>query len=184
MLFFYFSLGAFFLIPFFWFALAFHTWILIGVGLVFSTSILLWFLKTSFQRFVNHYRAFQNSEENDALLFQAWFRVERELGIENIKIELWLYPTPDFESFLWIKSKTHAVCFMSTGMASIIKEEQLKRLFLNYAQQDFGKVSLENSRFALWLWWSELRGSPQSYRYWFIGFWLYPFEKILKIAKY
>jgi hypothetical protein len=72
---------------------------------------------------------------------------------------------------------------ISQGLLARASEEQLQILFRNILQSNLRQIQNENRLYALSLWWDELKGQQNRFRYWFVSFWLYPLERLLKIAK-
>ncbi len=181
MVIFYSILGLFFSFPILWMAVAFHSRTLLLVATLVGVLGVFWFLKNRLSRVTRKLGA--HDVDPDSMLAHAWSRAEALASVENSKLELRIYPSPKSESFFWIQSKNDSICFMSQGMASVIDEAGLGRLFQVYFQEDLKKTAKDNSLYALRLWWDELKGRENHFRYWFISFWLYPLERALKIAK-
>ena len=181
MIIFYLILSLFFSFPFIWMAIAFHSPVFWLLSLGAMICGLIWFEKTRFMRVQK--AVYASPALEDSIITAAWKRVQVRTGAENIKLELWVYPSPDRLTFFWIKKRNHGVCFMSQGMVSVIREEELFQLFQEFYQENPKKIIFLNHLYALNLWWKALKGSEKHFRYWFLTFWLYPFERALNKIK-
>ena len=171
---FYFTLGLFFSFPFLWLAIAFWSWIWLVVAVVVGAFGGLWFRSAAFSLILKtrHARAIEN-----AMLS----RISSSLQT-SMRFKFWQIAESDAQAMAWVSSNEIHL-FFTQGLLARATEEQLTVLLQNVVRSNLKQVQVENRLYALSLWWDELKGQPNRFRYWFISFWLYPLERILKIAK-
>jgi hypothetical protein len=180
---FYFTLGLFFSFPFLWLAVAFWSWVWVGIALVTATLGCIWFRSAAFSKMLDARHAVVLTDEwmNDVLK-RITQSIYENSNSKRRQFKFWRITESEAQCLVWIgRSNVHV--FMSQGLLAKANEEQLRALLQNIIQGNLNQVQLENRLYALSLWWEELKGQPNRFRYWFISFWLYPLERILKIAK-
>jgi hypothetical protein len=175
---FYLALGLFFSFPFFWLAVAFWSWIWLAIAAAVALSGCLWFRSVAFSKILNSRHA--HSFSNEALV-----RITRSVNEtlhQKTRFHFWRISESDAQVMTWVGSNEIHL-FFSQGLLARASEEQLTLMLQNILRGDLRRVRVENRLYALSLWWDELKGQPSRFRYWFISFWLYPLERILKIDK-
>ena len=180
---FYFTLGLFFSVPFLWLAVAFWSWIWVLIALVIAISGCIWFRSAAFAKMLNARHAVVLSDEwMNTVLKRITHSIYESTSVKKMHFKFWRISESEAQCLVWI-GRSSVNVFMSQGLLAKANEDQLRALLQNIIEGDLKKVQLENRLYALSLWWEELKGQPNRFRYWFISFWLYPLERLLKIAK-
>ena len=179
---FYFVLGLFFAFPFLWLAIAFWSWVWLAISAGVAILGGIWFRSAAFSKMLNVRHAIQLSDEwvNGVLM-----RIAQESAAsvgKNWNFRFWRISESEAQCLVWLNgSDLHLL--ISQGLLARASEEQLQILFRNILQSNLRQIQNENRLYALSLWWDELKGQQNRFRYCFVSFWLYPLERLLKIAK-
>jgi len=180
---FYLVLSIFFSFPFLWLAAAFTslTWLAVAAGVAFLG--ILWFQSFAFSKTLKSRHAISLTDEwMSEVLNRITLSLYRELGKKKPHFRFWRFSESQAECMVWLKgSEIHV--FLSQGLLAQATEPELAALLRKIIHEDLKKIRSENRLYALSLWWDELKGQPNRFRYWFASFWLYPLERLLKIAK-
>lgn len=178
----YLILGLFFSLPFLWLAVAFWSWQLIIVAFIAALSGCLWFRAVAFSKML---RMRQAEPLKDERMTGVLDRITRSINfsrVKKIQFKFWILSESEAQCTLWVSGSELNV-FFTQGLFARANEDQLRALLQSMVESDLRSVRLENRLYALSLWWEELKGQKSQFRYWFISFWLYPLERLLKIAK-
>ena len=115
----------------------------------------------------------------DARLQALWKRH----GSERKTVRFYLYPNSDAHLKLWAAKGGGLEILISQGFLNLSTDESMKAAFTSLSELNIGKLKQENFRYALGRRLDRVKGSSSHFRYWFFSFFLYPLERLLKIAK-
>jgi hypothetical protein len=149
------------------------------VGLGFGLVYLILFLWAGFSDFISELNANRFDESQDLRLQKLW----REAGPPRVEARFWIYVSSEVQLKLWVRSEKKIEIFLSLGLFQLATDAGLKAAFQSISSQSFADVKLQNRLHALSRLFDQFKGPKQAFRYWFVSFWLYPLERLLKIAR-
>lgn len=120
--------------------------------------------------------------ENPAWL-ETLDRCRKSFGLENISYEYWSYPTPNPEGSIWVKNNKNVVFFISDGFLKIATEPQVVTMMESLNANTFSVTRRKNKKESIRYLINEVKGESSHYRFWILSFFLYPLERMLKVAK-
>lgn len=160
-------------------ALALKSLLLLIVGSGFGILYLLFFLVNSFSEFLHELRAISVEDHQNIRLQKLW----SEAGPERVAARFWVYPSSDAQFKVWVKNEKTLEIFLSQGLLQLATDSGLKAAFQSMVSLSFADVRKQNRLHALMGRFDRLKGPKEDFRYWLISFWLYPLERLLKIAR-
>ena len=110
-------------------------------------------------------------------------RCRKSFGLEGVSYEYWSYPTPNTEGSIWIKNNKSVILFLSEGFLKVATESQVVVLFESLNANNFQETRRKNKQESFALLINNIKGESRHYRYWILSFFLYPIERMLKIAR-
>ena len=140
-----------------------------------------YFFRFSHRIFVRATRAAPVPES--AVLGQMFFRALRKLKSKNeskYTPVVWTIPQAGTELQIWAHYSGKVDFFFSQGLVARLTETELEQIILK--EYDLAKIRVSNRLYALALIFKDLKGPFGHFRYWYVSFWLYPLEQLLKIA--
>jgi hypothetical protein len=146
---------------------------LCGIGLV------LLFLFDSRGRVLEHYRALPL----DAGTSAAFQRIWSASAPARMEADFFEYRSPVPEAMVWVRNPGSVTMLFSRGFLETVSEQGLRSMFAGLDRARVRGIFLENRRFAVRLRFQGWKGSMNSFRYWFVSFWLFPIERLLFIAR-
>ena len=142
----------------------------------------LWFRSVAFSKLLRSRHAeVLHDERMNGVLARVTQAIDSKTA-KKFQFKFWVLSESQAESLLWVKGSELNV-FFTQGLFARASEAQLQTLLQSMVEGDLRKVAAENRLYALSLWWEQLKGQKSRFRYWFVSFWLYPLERMLKIAK-
>ena len=147
----------------------------LGVGALYLGLFLL----NGFSEFLHEYKAVEVDESQEERLQKLW----KESGRERVQARFWIYPSSEARFNIWIKNEKNIEIFLSLGLYQLATDAGLRAAFQSMSTLSFSEVRAQNRRHALMTRFQRLKGPSTDFRYWFLSFWLYPLERLLKIAK-
>ena len=158
---------------------ALKSWIWAAVGLLFGSVYVILFFINGFSEFKNELKAKLVDESISKRLQQIW----KESGPVRLEARFWVYGDPHANFKVWASNGSGLDLFLSQGFLNLATDSGMRAVFQEIAEKGFSDVKLQNRRHALSSRLNRIKGSSESFRYWFLSFWLYPLEWLLKIAK-
>jgi hypothetical protein len=110
-------------------------------------------------------------------------RCRKSFGLENVSYEYWSYPAPNPEGSIWIRNNKSVVMFLSEGFLKIATEPQVVTMMESLNANTFHVTRRKNKKQAIRYLFNGWKGGSGRYRYWILSFFLYPLERMLKVAK-
>lgn len=150
-----------------------------GVGLVLAALYVFLFLVNGFSEFLSECRAEAVDAALDARLQKLW----REAGPERTDARFWIYPDSGAHFKVWVSGARKLEVFFSQGLLNLATDQGLKAAFSTMGGFHLSDIKLQNRQHALSVRFERLKGPKEDFRYWALSFWLYPLERLLKIAK-
>jgi len=110
-------------------------------------------------------------------------RCRKSFGLEGVSYEYWRYPSTHLEGEFWIKSRKKIAILLSEGFLKTATEAQVVAMMESLSTRRFHEVRRENRKKSIEFFFKAMKGEPRHYRYWFVSFFLYPFERFMRMAK-
>jgi len=120
---------------------------------------------------------------NQSTWLESLERCKNSFGLEGVTYEYWSYPTPNPEVSIWVKNNKAIVLLFSDGFLKVATESQVVTLLESLNTQTFQEIRQKNKQEAFDYFFTAFKGGSRHYRYWVLSFFLYPLERLLKIAK-
>jgi len=120
---------------------------------------------------------------SDTAWFESLERSRKSFGLEGVSYEYWHYPATQPEGSFWIKSNKRVVVLLSDAFLKTATESQVVAMMESLSADSFHEVQQENRKKALRLFFNSIKGESRHYRYWISSFFLYPLERLFKIAR-
>ncbi len=165
--------------PFLLAGLAAKSIVLGGIGLALSLLYVSLFLLNGFAEFLSELRGVAADDALNTRLQKLW----REAGPERVVARFWIYPESGAHFKVWVSGNRQLEVFFSQGLLNLATDQGLKAAFTTMSSFDFSDIKLQNRQHALTTRFERLKGPKEDFRYWLLSFWLYPLERLLKIAK-
>jgi hypothetical protein len=180
------SLGLFFFItlPFFGISIALRSWLLAGTFAAIGIVLVMGFYSAAKQRFFASLRATKLRPENrvtDPKITDALARVQKKMAREHVRFQFWYMPEVAATMRVWIESNGRIDLIFSHGLLQSVTERELEAILQK--PYDLSAIRAQNRVYALGLALEQIKGTPERFRYWLLSFWLYPLERLLKIAR-
>lgn len=118
-------------------------------------------------------------DEIDVRLHHLWKRS----GPERISAGFYTYRSTRPEFRVWAHHSRRLSVFLSRGFVEQMSDHDLLAAFRRIADSRMGDVIDANRREAFRLLLERWKGNEHAFRYWFLSFWLYPLERLLRIAR-
>jgi len=154
-------------------------WVVALVGLGLATLYLISFFLSGFSEFLLDLRATHVSDELDQRLQKLWGIA----GPERVEARFWIYPSPSVEFKIWVSSEKKLEILFSQGLMQLATDSGLKAAFQSIGAMKLSEVKVQNRLHALSMRLDRIKGPKEDFRYWFLSFWFYPLERLLKIAR-
>ena len=119
----------------------------------------------------------------DLIWLESLERGRKSFGLEGVYYEYWCYPTTAFEGSFWIRSNKSVLLFLSDGFLKAATESQVMGMMEGLSATNFKNIRSENQKDSFRLILNALKGESRHYRYWVCSFFLYPVERLLRIAR-
>ena len=160
-------------------ALALRSFWLLGIAAGFGVGLVFLFFWNSRAKVLEHFRAFPL----DAGTSAAFQRIWKVSAPARMEVEFFEYRAPTPEALVWVRNSGAVSILMSRGFLETVTEQALSAMFSGLDRARVREVFLENRRFAVRLRFEAWKGRMNSFRYWFVSFWLFPIERLLFIAR-
>jgi len=123
------------------------------------------------------------SELKSSPLLDALHRSRESFGLENVTYQFWSYPASKAEGAFWIRNHKTVAVLLSEGFLRSASESQVASMMEGLNTGNFREIRAINRRESLLMLFKSWKGESRHYRFWIISFFLYPLERLLKIAK-
>jgi hypothetical protein len=173
------SLFFFFSFPILLLALALKSIWILGFAVACGVSGILYFWFNSYSEFLLRIRPGSMDEALAARLEGLW----REAGPERIEAAFYRYRATEPEFKIWVHSPGKVGIFLSQGFLELATDERLIQAFRSLGTGRMRELIRGNRLFSVRLRLDRWKGREEEFRYWLLSFWLYPLERLLKIAK-
>ncbi len=165
--------------PVFLVALALKSWPVAIAGLAIGVVYIIFFLMNGFSELMQELKAWPVDEGQEERLQRLW----KDAGRERVQSRFWIYPSSEAQFKVWVRSEKSIEIFLSLGLLQLATDAGLKAAFQTMSAFSFSEVKQQNRRHALNVRFQRWKGPETDFRFWFISFWLYPLERLLKIAR-
>ncbi len=128
-------------------------------------------------------RKLNASEIRSSPLLDALNRSRESFGLENVSYRFWSYPTAKAEGAFWLRNQKTVFVLLSEGFLRSASESQVASMMESLNSGNFREIRTINRRESLLMLFRSWKGESRRYRFWIISFFLYPLERLLKIAK-
>ncbi|MBU6153174.1 MAG: hypothetical protein KGP28_02625 [Bdellovibrionales bacterium] len=173
------SLFFFFSFPILLIALVLGSFWFLVAGLASGIFGILYFWLNSYSEFLLRIRPYRLHEEIQTRLRALW----REDGPERMGVEFLGFRTTASEFKVWVHSPGKVGIFLSQGLLESATDQEIRSAFRGVLEMRLREVRKRNRMFSVRLRLDRWKGQEEEFRYWFLSFWLYPLERLLKIAK-
>ncbi len=153
-------------------------WVL-AAGIGCGSFGILYFWLNSYSEFLLRVRPYRLHEELEGRLRALW----REEGPERTGVEFFSYRATDPEFKIWVHAPGKIGIFFSQGFLEQATDLEIRSAFRGVHEMKLREVRRKNRLFSVRLRLDCWKGREEEFRYWFLSFWLYPLERLLKIAK-
>jgi hypothetical protein len=123
------------------------------------------------------------SEIRSSPLLDALNRSRESFGLENVSYRFWSYPTAKAEGSFWLRNQKTVFVLLSEGLLRSASESQVASMMESLNTGNFREIRAINRRESLLMLFRSWKGESRHYRFWITSFFLYPLERLLKIAK-
>lgn len=110
-------------------------------------------------------------------------RCRNAFGLEGIDYEYWTYPSPNPEGSIWVRNQKSVLIFLSEGFLKVATEPQVVTMMESLNAKTFQVTRRKNKKDSIRAMISNFKGDSSRYRFWILSFFLYPLERMLKVAK-
>jgi hypothetical protein len=107
----------------------------------------------------------------------------KQSGPERLSVEFFTYRSTRPEFRVWAHHSRRLAIYLSQGFLEQMTDHAVRTAFRRIAESRMGDVVERNRREAIQMLLERWKGNDQAFRYWFLSFWLYPLERLLKIAR-
>ena len=173
------SLFLFFSLPALWVALALKSWIALGVGVMLGMFGVMWV-------WVKAWAVILDELNPSVMPVQIRERLERlfgRFGPSRFKGEFLLYRSAEPEVKVWIRNRDTVTLLMSVAFLETATDEGMIRVFQDLNPERIQAIRVENRLFSIRLIFDRWKGRVDQFRYWFVSFWLFPIERMLKMTR-
>lgn len=160
-------------------SIAIKSWALALAGFVIGIIYLILLLWNGRSEFLEELKAYEVEVAEDARLKKIW----NEAGPERVNARFWIYPSSDAKLKVWVRGEKKLEILLSLGLFQLATDASLKAAFQTMTALSLSEVRNQNMRHALMMRFERLKGPQGDFRFWFVSFWLYPLERLLKIAR-
>lgn len=101
----------------------------------------------------------------------------------RVKIRIYAYPLSEPEMRIWLHSRWRFDLLVSEGFLDRARENDWIHFFQSWSTLKWSLIRRQNRLHALKAMFDRWKGPVNAYRHWWVSFWLYPLERILKISK-
>jgi hypothetical protein len=173
------SLFLFFSFPILFLAFVLKSFWVLAAGLGFGMFGILYFWLNSYSEFLFRIRPYRLHEDIESRLRALW----REEGPERMGVEFYSYRATGSEFKVWVHSPGKVGIFLSQGFLERATDQEIRAAFGGILEMKLREIRRRNRLFSVRLKLDRWKGREEEFRYWFLSFWLYPLERLLKIAK-
>jgi hypothetical protein len=173
------SLFFFFSFPILLLALALKSVLILAFGVGSGVFGILYFWFNSYAEFLMRIRPYRLHENIEERLRTLW----RDAGPERIGVSFFSYRSTAAEFKVWVHSPGKIGIFFSQGFLERATDHDIRVAFRGLLEMKLREIKRGNRLFSVRLRLDRWKGREEEFRYWFLSFWLYPLERLLKIAK-
>jgi len=153
-------------------------WIL-ALATGFGAFGFLYFWLNSYSEFLIRIRPYRLHQEIEGRLRDLWTRS----GPERMGVEFYSYRSTRPEFKIWVHSPGKVGIFFSQGFLERASDLEIEGIFKKLLEMRLREIKKKNRLYSVQLRLDRWKGREEEFRYWFVSFWLYPLERLLKIAK-
>lgn len=99
------------------------------------------------------------------------------------RIRVYAFPNAEPELKLWMPSRWRFNLFVSEGYFDRSRESDWIHFFHGWSTLKWSLIRRQNRLHALNSMFNRWKGPPNAYRHWWVSFFLFPVERLLKISK-
>ncbi len=173
------SLFFFFSFPILLLALVLKSIWVLAAGLGCGGFGILYFWLNSYSEFLLRIRPYRLHKDIESRLLALW----REDGPERMGVEFFSYRATASEFKVWVHSPGKIGIFFSQGFLERATDQEIRTAIRGVLEMRLREIRKRNRLFSVRLRLDRWKGREEEFRYWFLSFWLYPLERLLKIAK-
>ncbi|NDG85403.1 MAG: hypothetical protein EBX52_10270 [Proteobacteria bacterium] len=111
-------------------------------------------------------------------------RILLEAGSPRLRVEFLKFKSTDPVVKVQIRGRGELRVFISVAFLETAADSDFRRIFSSWSPDEFRKIRIANIRDSIRSTLSGWKGGTNRFRYWFVSFWLLPFERLLQIARY
>ncbi len=160
-------------------ALALQSVLMAGIAAFCGAGFVVLFFYDSRGRVLERFRALPLDSRASTTIQRIWIAS----APARMEADFFEYRSPVPEAMIWVRNSGAVTILFSRGFLETGTEEALSTMFAGLDRTRLREVFLENRRFAVSLRFQGWKGSMDSFRYWFVSFWLFPIERLLTIAR-
>jgi hypothetical protein len=173
------SLFLFFSFPVLLLALVLKSpWVLLA-GVLSGLLGIFYFWLNSYSEFLLRIKPEPLPPGIESRLLALW----REEGPERMGVEFFSYRATVSEFKVWVHTPGKVGIFFSRGFLEEASDREIAKAFRGVLEMRLREIRKKNRLFSVRLRLDRWKGREEEFRYWFLSFWLYPLERLLKIAK-
>jgi hypothetical protein len=175
----------FFIYPFTLLTVALHSPWIVAAGTVLFLMFLVGFDRQMKRALIRELHAQLLPEEHSRVvtirrMIEAYapddFRVKA-------RVRIYVYPNAEPELRLWMPSKWRFDLFISEGFFDRSRESDWMHFLHSWSTLKHSSIRRQNRLRALNALFDRWKGPPSAFRHWWVSFWLFPLERLLKISK-
>jgi hypothetical protein len=173
------SLFLFFSFPILLLAMVLKSLWILGLAFVLGGGGILYFWLNSYSEFLMRIRPQRLDADLESRLRSLW----REEGPERMGVDFFSFRATPSEFKVWVHSSGKVGLFLSQGFLEQATDRDIRMAFRGVLEMKLREIRKRNRLFSVRLRLDRWKGREEEFRFWFVSFWLYPLERLLKIAK-